>query len=828
MVSLALAASLGSAVLLQSGTDSLDLAGRLEILEDAGKEWSLAQVRTSPIAGRFRPGSGQTPNHGFTSSAFWYRVRLRGTSRERVYLEMPYVVLDRLEVFVESSDGDGEFRRYLMGDAIPGGGRVIDLNDYVIPVELRPGRWTWLYLRAETEGSLQLPLTLWRSDSLFSAVSGRLMFYFPIFGLLLVLLVYNLILFAMFREASYAYLSLCVVGAGLYLAYFTGIAQAHVFTQSAWLANKGYPLAMTATHLPMWLFTRRFLELPRQLPRVDRLFILLAIVSLLVVPMLFLASYRATLFLVIATVVSGAVLSMSVGVYMFLRRYRPARYYVAGWSLFLVGIMVFAVEKAGVLPTTLLTDNIHVVGYMATLLVLPLGLADRINVLRQEKAEAQARALQVQADMSAHLEQEVTRKTADLQVANEQLAERNEQLQREIEQRERTEKERVELEHSLFQSQKMDAIGRLAGGVAHDMNNILGTISLTAHGLKLELPDDEEAQTALDDMLAAAKRGGELAKNLLGFARRGRFQKERMSLNVAIDEIYRLLRRTIHQGVEIHMELSSDLAAIEADPQHIGQILVNLAVNAAHAMSDKGVLTFHTENVRVEAGEIEGLAPGNYVRLDVSDTGVGMDEATQARVFEPFYTTKAPGQGTGLGLSMVYGAVEAHGGRVTIDSTPGRGATFRILLPALEARAARAPRRRAKTPPRRRPAPATPSGAILIVDDEPTLRKSTSRLLRCLGYEVLEAEHGRQALEIFEREQQRVVSVLLDLVMPVMDGPETFRRLRERDPEVKVIVSSGFSEEGDAGRLLAAGAAGFLQKPYELTDLERMLGKVLG
>jgi signal transduction histidine kinase/CheY-like chemotaxis protein len=802
--SLLAVAALSGVVSVAPGVRSIpDLGGRLESLEDPGKRWTLEEVRTLH-ASRFRPATGKTPNHGFSRSAYWFRVRLVSAASERVYLESSYVVLDRLEVFVESRAAPGGFKRYLVGDTVPHGGRVIDLTEYVIPVELPAGRPVWIYLRAETEGSLQLPLALWRTEALFTAISDRQLFYGPVFGLLLVLLIYDLFLLAVFRESAYGYLALSVAGAFLYMLYFTGIAQSHLCGGNAWLADRGYLVAMITTHVPMWLFTRTFLELRARLPRVDRVFVALAVAGGLVLPLGLLGSYRATILLIVALVVAGVGLATVAGVASLLRGYRPARYYVLGWGAFFIGILVFASEKAGLLPSGMVTNNVHVLGYIATLVLLPLALAERVRILRQERQAAEAHALQVKAEMATRLEEEVARKTAD-------LAERNVELQREIEQRERTERARVELQQSLLQSQKMDAIGRLAGGVAHDMNNILTVITLTTEAVQAELPEGD-ARTALDDVRAAAKRGGDLAKNLLGFARKGRYQTERLSLNQVIEEIHRLLRRTIHQGVELRLELEPSLAEVAGDPNQLGQILVNLAVNAAHAMANKGVFTIRTRN-----------EPG-LVCLEVGDTGCGMDEATRSHLFEPFFTTKPAGEGIGLGLSMVYGAVEAHGGRIEVESAPGQGATFRIRLPALEASPA-APRPVSAQPEPVLSAPA--SGTVLVVDDETMIRRSTGRLLKALGYQVLEAAHGREALEVFARERGRIVAVLLDLVMPVMDGPETFRRLREAEPALRIVLCSGYSAEGDARELLRAGAAGFLQKPFQEEQLREALARAL-
>jgi signal transduction histidine kinase/CheY-like chemotaxis protein len=818
---LALAAVSTSAPQLSLNTlpKRLELGSHMECLRDPSRRLTLADVRGAH-ATAFRPCKG-TPNFGLTRDAGWFRLRIRSKLpvRQLTYLDMRYVILDRVEVYVATTRDRGRqplarlhFARHLFGDTVSPSSRM-PVPSYTLPLTFEPGQGKLLYVRVVTDGALQLPISLFSPHAYVSSMLSRLLLYGPIIGLLFMLLVYDLFLFAMVRDYSYLEFAGCVFFAMTYVLHLSGIAQTYLLGENLWLSNMGYVISMVGVTTFMFAFTRRFLGLRERLPRAHRLLGLLLLISLLLYPLALLAGYRITLLAVVAVAVIGACCALITGILSLRRGYKPARFYVLGWSAFFVGILVFAAQKLGLFSVNLISDNAAILGFIGTVVVLPMGLADRINLLQEQRQQVQQRALELKNRMAADLEAEVARKTDDLRVANRELAEGNERLQQEIEQRSRAEEERQALERRLFESQKLDAVGRLAGGVAHDVNNILATISNTASGLAQTLPPRDERREEIDDLLAAARRGGELAHNLLGFARRGQYRREPLDLHRAIDEMHRLLRRMIPSGIEIELQLAAALRPVEGDISQLGQVLVNLAVNAAQAMGDKGTLTVRTENLDLTESSGE-LAPGRYVRLEVCDTGPGMDEETRARAFEPFFTTKAPGEGTGLGLSMVYGAVQTHHGQVTVDSAPGEGTIVRVTLPAYEGAAPPvAPR-----PPSDDSGPPC-SGLVLLVDDERLLRRSASRLLKRLGCKVLEAEEGQHALELYNAHRDEIEVVVLDLVMPVMDGFETFRRLRQLEPGLPIVLSSGYSPEGAAEELLAQPAVAFVQKPYDTDEL---------
>jgi CheY-like chemotaxis protein len=329
----------------------------------------------------------------------------------------------------------------------------------------------------------------------------------------------------------------------------------------------------------------------------------------------------------------------------------------------------------------------------------------------------------------------------------------------------------------------------------------------------------------VEGIVEACKRGRDLTRNLLGFARKGKYSFEAFSLNAAALDVVALLRRTISKKVVFNTRLEENLAFVQGDPAQISHALMNVCINAADAMPHGGMLTIASENVVLGGSDLAAhpeLKPGRYARLSVSDTGAGMSPETLRRCFEPFFTTKPKGQGTGLGLSMVYGTAANHGGMVNVESELGRGTMVTIHLPALESSAVEL-----KPAERKRPVSKPGTGTILIVDDEKFIRSMGKRMLETLGYTVLLAENGKEALEVYRKWQDKISLVVLDLMMPVMDGAEAFRKLREVNPRLRILISSGYTKEEKAESLLAAGAAGFVQKPFDIETFSEELAKAL-
>ncbi len=379
---------------------------------------------------------------------------------------------------------------------------------------------------------------------------------------------------------------------------------------------------------------------------------------------------------------------------------------------------------------------------------------------------------------------------------------------------------RKRLESQLLQAQKMEAIGTLAGGIAHDFNNILMGILGHASLMSMEDGTGQPRSDRVKGIEALVQSGSHLTRQLLGFARGGSQDFKPADLNEIVEKTATLFGRA-KKDITIHKKYEEDLWTVEADRGQIEQVLMNLFVNAWQAMPAGGDLYVETANEVLDDRYVEPyrIAPGRYVRISVTDTGVGMDEKTKERLFEPFFTTREVGRGTGLGLSIVYGIIRNHNGVINVYSEKGHGATFRFYLPAS--------RKEVLRTTRVSEVPLRGTETLLVVDDEEMVVTVTKEMLESLGYRVLAARSGPEAIGIYEAGRDGIALVILDMVMPGMSGEETFERLKEIDGDVKVILSSGYSRNGQVGRIMEGGCRAFLQKPIMLADLARTIREVL-
>ena len=386
--------------------------------------------------------------------------------------------------------------------------------------------------------------------------------------------------------------------------------------------------------------------------------------------------------------------------------------------------------------------------------------------------------------------------------------------------RRRTELQLHETERQLAQAQRLEAVGRLAGGVAHDFNNLLTVITGLSGMVAARLGDSQPAlREDVEEIQRAGERAAQLTSQLLAFSRRQVLRPELLNLNVVVRHLDRIVGRVIGEDVRVVLALAPEIGMVRADRGQLEQVVMNLVVNARDAMPAGGTLTIETQNVELDAtfaNERLALRPGAYVMLAVSDTGVGMDAITQAHIFEPFFTTKDPGKGTGLGLSTVYGIVEQSGGTIYVYSEPGRGSAFKVYLPRVHGDAA-APAESAAQPSgagERSPA----GGRILLVEDEPRVRHFTARVLREAGYDVVEAANAEEALALAATGLSTFQLLITDVVLPGQHGPALAEALTERVPDLAVLFVSGYTD-AVARQAIATGRRAFLEKPFSPQSL---------
>ena len=383
-----------------------------------------------------------------------------------------------------------------------------------------------------------------------------------------------------------------------------------------------------------------------------------------------------------------------------------------------------------------------------------------------------------------------------------------------------SEEERKKLTKQLQQAQKMEAIGTLAGGIAHDFNNLLMAIQGNVSLALFDMEPSHPQHRILANIEKLVRSGADLTSKLLGYARKGKYESRPMRLNDLVRETSETFGR-MRKDITIFRDLTEDLKNVVADKGQVEQVLLNLFVNAADAMPTGGKLILKTRNVTHQDIPDKGytVKPGSYVMLTVGDTGVGMDKDVITRIFDPFFTTKKMGRGTGLGLASAYGIVKSHNGYIDVTSEKDQGSVFYIYLPASEQRPQAVPE------PRRKPEGGI--GTILLVDDEDSVMEVTAQMIERLGYTVIRARSGREAIERFRENYDRVSLVLLDMIMPEMGGGEVFDELKRISRHVKVLLASGYSMQGQAREIINRGCIGFIQKPFNMEDLSSKLRSVL-
>ena len=388
-----------------------------------------------------------------------------------------------------------------------------------------------------------------------------------------------------------------------------------------------------------------------------------------------------------------------------------------------------------------------------------------------------------------------------------------------ITKRKAEERERKKLEAQLMHAQKMETVGTLAGGLAHDLNNILMGIQGHASLIAAEINNSHQFWSNINAIEAYVQRATNLTNQLLGFARGGKYEIKPTSFNDLIDTTADMFSRT-NKEICILKTFEPKLWIVEADRQQMEQVLLNLFINAKQAMQGGGNLYLRTENVVLDntMATSHSLAPGRFVKISITDTGLGMDEITSKRIFDPFFSTKGLGQGTGLGLASAYGIIKNHDGNITVYSEPRHGTTFNIYLPASDKDVKKEIILEKKV--------VQGSGTIMIVDDEEMVIEVAKAMVENLGYRAIVASGGAQAVDIVSEMGNGIDLVILDLIMPGFDGSKTFDRIREIRPDLPVLLSSGYSIDGQATEILKKGGNGFIQKPFQLATLSQAIRKI--
>jgi two-component system cell cycle sensor histidine kinase/response regulator CckA len=408
--------------------------------------------------------------------------------------------------------------------------------------------------------------------------------------------------------------------------------------------------------------------------------------------------------------------------------------------------------------------------------------------------------------------------TSDLRTSRRELIEKNAALARAL-------KELKSTQEQLLHAQKMESMGILAGGIAHDFNNLLSGILGYASLLKMKIDSGNPLYKYVDTIEKSAVKSSELTKKLLAFSRTVKYRLEVIDINQVIEEFLSIIEKTISKRINIHKSLASDLWAIEAEPSQIEQAFLNLFINACDAMPEGGKLSIITENYILNDEDEEHInfikaEKGKYIKVSIADTGEGIPAEILNKIFDPFFSTKDKHKGSGLGLSVVYGVVKDHGGYINIKSKPGEGTIFEIIFPISS-------KPLQKTIFGEKQEVVGGSETILIVDDDKVSRNLGEEILSDKGYKIVLAGTGFKAIEIYRKQKDDIALVILDMIMPGIDGRETCKRLKQINPSLKILISSGFSDETKKDNEFRSWIQGFIQKPYNINELSKKVRRIL-
>ena len=765
-------------------------------VDTSSKTWDgVAEVPED--AGQFQlPTRSRDFEYGYSSATHWIRFRLANPHDQvaDLVVEIGIPQLDQIDLYLPEYDSNGqtEYRVVHLGDLVPGPERAVKARHSTYPLHLAPGAELTFYVRARSSSVVSLPVSIGSNLSYLAKAYSSQWWSGLYYGVLLVFLVYNFFLYLFTREKSYFWYVSFTTAAIVYTLGIGGTGTLFFPGLSPlWRIEARISAALMSLYCAAQ-FARCYLGTKGQL---DRGLSLTGVMLFLTafVPWIFGSAVGTTAAVPAYLAASGVILTT--GVLRLRAGSIEARFFMVAWGGLLVAIVIATIGTFGAFGSAV--NMVHFLrgGMLFERTGTAIGLAYRLRVLKREGIEFRGLAMAARAETAV-----------------------------EAEERRRAEKNLHEREEELRQSQKMEAVGRLAGGVAHDFNNllqvILGFTQMLVDSRSKDSPDQEQ----LHEIGHAGKRAAALTRQLLAFSRRQVLQPVDLYLNDLVENLLKLLGRLLGEDIDLVFRPSSENVVVNVDPAQFEQVVMNLCVNARDAMPAGGRLELTTRLVASSDDLIVGQKWSRhpeYVELEVRDNGEGVSPDVVPHIFEPFFTTKERGKGTGLGLATVYGILRQHEGMVTLESKPGAGAVFRVYLPSLE--------REAFVPEQLSVSPVSVAGAtVLVAEDDEQVRALTVKVLRSAGFEVIEAANGQEAVEQFDRHAKEIELLLLDVVMPHLSGRQVLDRIRAIDGEIPVVFCSGYDPEGIESRLGTEEQVEILQKPYNPQDLMAAIRRVMG
>ncbi|GEM_PF-3236758 len=833
---------------------------------------NLEDIKDFEKIKNFKKTDKQTLNFGFSKYPVWLKTRLYNpfNSAAHIVIEVDSPLIDKITLYSNSSLDKG-WRLQRSGEIVPQSFRTYPFVRPVFPLRLSTNEYIDIAIEYSDQGTVPLPITIWSSGAFEKHQSRLLILYGLYYGIFIAMLVYNLVLYFNIGDKAYLYYVFYVASFALF--QFTDNGLMHYYFSEFFIYYELNLIHLISTQLFIYgllLFSRSLLQTNKYLPRLD--------FYLRVLGWSFVVLMCCTPFLDFAlaaklTIPIGVLVPISIALTTILsikKGNNIAKYFLVAFSIFFIGSALWGLRNAGIVESNFLNDHSMQLGSAVEMIMLSMILAFRINRLRKQKYEQEQMASKAYLSISENSPDAILKFDIEgnLIYANKQSAflpfiDNKYQMQQtladfdcrltkqlnlaliqlkagidvdnfiekikvgkqelHIEVRAVGEKdlednlisvlfllrditEDYNLKAQLHQNEKMQAVGQLAGGIAHDFNNQLTIIMGYADMLSANKNLDETIKRGINKIAMAAKHSAELTAQLLVFARKGNFKMKPVSLHKIVSQTISLLTRSLHKNIVITEQFNADSSIINADESKLQNAILNLCINARDAMPDGGELHLSTK------------LNGNNLELTIKDTGVGMSTEVMENIFEPFYTTKDVGKGTGMGLATVMGTVEAHKGTITVESKCGQGTKFVLSFP-LETE------KSIDSKPQNQLIMGQSS--ILVIDDEDEVNEITVKLLESLNYKVTSFVDAEEALDWYTDNHSKIDLIILDMIMPDLDGLETFKRIKLINFEAQVIICSGFSVELKAKEVLSLGAKSFIQKPFTSSSLSQAVAKIL-
>ena len=676
-----------------------DLGKYLFLLEDSALSMSYEEAVNME---GYKQSTDFVPNLGITKSAYWVKVNVRNeTDENRFLLQLDQPLLDEVNFYCLD---DGSLTIIELGEVKPFDDRKYNYPSYIFDADIKKGETKQFLLRLRNKEQLQIPLYIGTTSAVVHDLSVKQLISSTFFGIILVMLLYNLFVYFAVREVNYLYYVVYILVVGLTQLMAQGFTFQYIWPNSSWLASHSIFLLPALAGHAVIEFARKYMRVRLFLPRLNKGLKLLHIVYALAIVMALAGQYNISFNTTNLAAMIAIIMMMSGAIIITRRQYRPARFFLIAWSVFLVGTFIYILKDAGVLPFNNFTNYTMLAGVAIETILLSFGLADQINVMRKEKEESQAKAFEVLQEneriikeQNIDLERRVNERTMELQESNEEL--------------ESTLTNLKETQTQLVDAEKMASLGQLTAGIAHEINNPINFVTSNisplkrdleeiyeivetyssvkvdnankdlenAHGLKEEYDFDylkEEIDTLVNGISDGAHRTQEIVKGLRTFSRLDEDDVKLVSVSEGIDSTLVILRSKTKDQIDIERDYQDDIPMIECYPGKLNQVFMNILNNALYAVV--------TKNYEEDEGPCISLKTeliNNEVNVHIKDNGIGMDENTQKKLFEPFFTTKDVGEGTGLGMSIVFKIIEKHNGKIHINSELGKGSEFIITLP---------------------------------------------------------------------------------------------------------------------------------------------------